>query len=279
MKLPHLKHAPVIAVVTVAMAGAIYLSAHAWLPGRPSGGESKSPKDAPVPASAVELENKVIVGEQAQKNLRLTAKPLTTETFWKTITVPGIVVDRPGISDREVVAPAIGAVLQIHHIPGDRVRPGDVLFTLRLASESLHQSQADLFKTSQDITLAEARLARLRTAGDAIAGVRLIEVEQEIARLNVAARAYRQDLLRRGLSIDDIDGIARGQLVTQVSVKVPDVASTTLVRRLDASASNQVETTPESLTFDVRQLAVAVGQQFDSGQTLCGLSNQQLLAF
>ena len=73
--------------------------------------------------------DKIIVGDQAQKNLRLTAKPLKAEVFWKTITVQGMVVDRPGTSDREVVAPAIGTVSQLFHVPGDIVRPGDVLFT------------------------------------------------------------------------------------------------------------------------------------------------------
>jgi multidrug efflux pump subunit AcrA (membrane-fusion protein) len=276
MKLPHPKRAPMIAAAVAA--AAIYMSAGAWLPRGHSGAGNESLETAPPPASAVELENKIIVGEQAQKNLRLTAKPLKTETFWKTITVPGMVVDRPGISDREVVAPAIGTVLQILHIPGDIVRPGDVLFTLRLASESLHQSQSDLFKTSQDIKLAEARLERLRAAGEGIAQVRLIEVEQEIARFNAAARAYREDLLRRGLSNDEIDGIAQGKLVTQVSVKVPDVASTSLVRRSDSSASDQVDSKPESITFEVRQLAVEVGQQVEAGKTLCDLANQELLA-
>ena len=50
--------------------------------------------------------DKIIVGDQAQKNLGLTAKPLQAGVFWKTITIQGMIVDRPGFSDREVVAPA-----------------------------------------------------------------------------------------------------------------------------------------------------------------------------
>ena len=51
---------------------------------------------SPPHADAKTAATKIIVGDQAQKNLGLTAKPLRTETFWKTITVPGMVVDRPG---------------------------------------------------------------------------------------------------------------------------------------------------------------------------------------
>src|SRR5262245_47563263 len=59
--------------------------------------------------------NKVIVGDQAQKNLGLSSKPLQTTTFWKTITVPGMIVDRPGFSDREVAAPVAGTITQLFH--------------------------------------------------------------------------------------------------------------------------------------------------------------------
>lgn len=53
---------------------------------------------------------KVIVNEQAQANLGLTAQELKPQTYWKTIQVPGMVVDRPGLSDCGVVAPATGVV-------------------------------------------------------------------------------------------------------------------------------------------------------------------------
>src|SRR5262245_50812515 len=92
-----------------------------------------TPQAAAQSASAPS--GKIIVSEQAQKNLALAAKPLRAQTFWKSITVPGMIVDRPGLSDREIVAPVAGVVSQLLHVPGDTVRPGDKLFTLRLASE------------------------------------------------------------------------------------------------------------------------------------------------
>jgi cobalt-zinc-cadmium efflux system membrane fusion protein len=275
MKLPAPKLTMLAVVVTVAVT-AVVIAAVVWLPDRQPAAPLEQEASALPPASAVDLENKVIVGEQAQKNLRLAARPLKSETYWKVITLPGMIVDRPGISDREVVAPAVGTVLQILHIPGDTVRSGDVLFTLRLASESLHESQAGLYKASHDITLAEVRLERIRAAGEGVAQARAVEVEHEIARLTTAAKAYREDLRRRGLSADDIAGISQGKLVSEISVRVPEIPAASL-RRLGAATSEQ-DVKPETLTFEIRQLAVEVGQQVEAGQRLCDLANQKLLA-
>lgn len=262
--------------LSVAAAAALGFVANAWLTDQqPS--PSIAMSDSAPPASAVDLQDKVIVGEQAQKNLRLTARPLQSQTYWKTITLPGMIIDRPGISERAVVAPAVGAVQQILHIPGDTVRPGDVLFTLRLASESLHESQARLYQASHEITLAEARLQRLRKAGEGVAQARAIEVEQEIARLTAAAKAYREDLLRRGLTTNDISGIAEGKLVSEVSVRVPEISAAAL-RRVDGTPEGGAALAKDSFTFEIRQLAVEVGQQVEAGQTLCDLVNHKLLA-
>ena len=98
-----------------------YVFRDVWLP-HPNATNTRQPvaakDDANTPAT------KIIVGDQAQKNLGLTAKPLQSTTFWKTITVPGMIVDRPGVSDREVVAPAVGTISQLFHVPGDTVSPG-----------------------------------------------------------------------------------------------------------------------------------------------------------
>jgi membrane fusion protein, heavy metal efflux system len=230
-----------------------------------------------APVGAETDANKIIVGDQAQKNLGLTAKPVQTRTFWKTIAVPGMVVDRPGYSDREVVAPAIGTIGQLLHVPGDTVRPGDQLFTLKLASESLQQTQSELFKTSKDIQLAQARRDRLAAAGDAIPQVRVIEVDNEISRLHVAAQGYRQELLNRGLSDKEIDGVADGKLLSEITITVPERGFSppnggTALAITSTSAEN------EQLAYELQELKVELGEQVQAGQTLCRLSSHQLLA-
>src|SRR5262245_41070985 len=74
-------------------------------------GDAHDPKGHAETAAPSE---QVLLSAQAQKNLRLIAKPLKPEAFWKTIGVPGMVIDRPGFSDRGVVAPVTGVVARIH---------------------------------------------------------------------------------------------------------------------------------------------------------------------
>src|SRR5262245_47235602 len=87
----------IVAVITKAG----YVSRAVWMPWfHKNAAEEVHSEQAAGPTE------KVIVGDQAQKNLRISSKALKVEDFWKTITLPGMIVDRPGISDREVVAPS-----------------------------------------------------------------------------------------------------------------------------------------------------------------------------
>jgi multidrug efflux pump subunit AcrA (membrane-fusion protein) len=263
----------VVSCALLALSGGLWWSYQHWRPSAPA----VTMPSAPPAEEAAPPSDTIIVGDQAQKNLGLTAKRLQTEVFWKTITVQGMIVDRPGMSDREIVAPAIGTISQIFHVPGDMVRPGDVLFTLKLASESLQQTQTELFKTSQDIKLAEARRKRLESGGEAIAQARVIEVESEISRLKVAAQAYRQELLNRGLSDYEIERVADGNLLSEISLVVPPQASQQAIRETSL-ASTLTPADEQPFAYELQELKVALGEQVQAGHTLCNLSNHQLLA-
>src|SRR5690242_12728182 len=103
-----------VTAIILALASATYFTRDLW---------------RPAPAG-----DQVLLSEQAQKNLRLAPAPLKVESYWKTVSVPGIVIDRPGHGDHGVVSPVTGTVSRIHHVAGDEVRPGDTLFTLKLLS-------------------------------------------------------------------------------------------------------------------------------------------------
>lgn len=205
---------------------------------------------------------KVIVSEQAQQNLGLKSKPLKAQTFWRTIQVPGMVVDRPGLSDLGIVAPATGVVSKVFHFPGETVVPGAPLFTLKLLSETLHLTQTELFKATQDITLAMAQRKRLEASAGAIPEARMIEVDNQITRLQVTVAAYRQDLLNRGFRPDFIEEVTRGKFITEIKIVVP----------------NHPDGAIKTPTFELQDLKVELGQQVQAGQTLCLIANHQLLA-
>ncbi len=254
-----------ILAVVVGIASGGYFSREHWLPFLfPVAKESNAEPDDHAEATAPS--EQVLLTAQAQKNLRLTSKPLRADSFWKTISVPGIVIDRPGFSDRGVVAPVTGIVSRIHKIAGDTVRPGEVLFTLKLLSESLHLTQTDLFKSTQDIKLAEAQRKRLVASEGAVAEARIIEVDSQITRLEVSVKAYRQELINRGLLPAQIDGVTDGKFVAEISIVVPS-------RPADTGKAQS-----EPKAFEIQELKVELGQQVQAGQTLSLLANHQMLA-
>ncbi len=139
---------------------------------------------------------------QARRNLGITATPLRLRSGWRTITIPGEITDRPGISDQGVTSPVVGVVTKIHAYPGDTVRPGEPLFTLRLLSEYVQNAQSELFKATRELQLEQEKRLRLEQIGTAIPGARLIEIEQQQRRLQASITSALQDLLTRGLTPD-----------------------------------------------------------------------------
>jgi len=97
-------------------------------------------------ASSAEKQTVLEISEQAGKNLSLKSMAARPKSYWRTVVIPGEVADRPGISDRGVTSPAVGVVTAIHAFPGDTMRPGEALFTIRLLSEYLQATQTQLFK-------------------------------------------------------------------------------------------------------------------------------------
>ena len=148
---------------------------------------------------------------------------MTLETYWRTILLPGEIVDRPGVSDRGITSPAVGTVAEVHAFPGDTIRPGDRLFTLRVFSEYLQNTQSELFKAARETVLLDEqrkRLAGLSREG-AIAEVRIIEIDNQLRRQNALLQAYRQDLLTRGFQQSQIDGVAEGRFVSTIEIVAP----------------------------------------------------------
>ena len=113
-------------------------------------------------APPVEEPKVLKLSPQARMNLRLVSKPAKPQTYWKKIQIPGEIVDRPGRSDRGVTSPAVGVVTQIHAFPGDTVKTGDRLFTLRLFSEYLQNTQKELFAVTRETELVNEELKRLQ---------------------------------------------------------------------------------------------------------------------
>ena len=232
-----------------------------------------------------EKQTVVEISEQARKNLGLVSKPAKPQEYWRSVLIPGEIADRPGVSDRGVTSPAVGIVTAIHAFPGDTIRPGESLFTLRLFSEYLQNTQSELFKATQEVQLIQQELVRLSgaTRSGAVPESRLIESRQQLNRQTTLIRAYEQDLLTRGLNPEQIQQVASGTFVSTIEVAAPPaMPQQAWLAPSGASALRQVSTVSDSsseigIAFEVQELSVELGQQVQAGQVLAQLSNHQSL--
>lgn len=262
-------------VVVLGVFGAGVWGVYIWLQSQP---QEAIVDTASTGQPLAQAERPVKLTIQAQKNLGLSSQPLKTTSFWRTIDVPGVIVDRPGISDRGVVAPVSGIITKIFHFPGDAVEPETPLFRIRLVSESIHASQLELFKATREIEIARdqrKRLAGISEAG-AIPQSRLIEIDNQIRRLEVNEQAYRQDLLARGLPESRIAAAAKGEFITEITVKSPGEQA---MRESEVSLTAATDEEPRLLpfTFELHDLKVELGKQVEAGEVLCNLADHRTL--
>lgn len=256
-------------IVVIAAGGYLY---RAWRHAAPAGGAEAA--KTPIVDGAMPIR----VSAEARKNMGLVAKSLQPTNYLRKIEVPGVITDRPGVSDRGVVAPVTGIVTKIHAYPGTTVLPDSPLFSLRLVSESLHASQLELFKASKEIEISRRQKQRLEelTQSGGVAGSRIIEIDNQIQRMDVNVQAYRQDLLARGLSQDRIEAAAKGEFVTEIVVHAPGEKS---LQAAEIALTSATDDEPARLpfNFELQVLKVDLGQQVEAGQLLCTLADHRAL--
>ncbi len=236
---------------------------------------------ASEPAAAPIQEAKTLkMTEQARKNLGLVSKVAKPQEYWRTIEVPGEIVDRPGYSDRGVTSPAVGVVTEVHAFPGDTVKPGDRLFTLRLFSEYLQNTQSEFFKASKEIQLITEQHTRLEglAKSGGIPESRLIELDSQLRRQKTLIQSYQQDLLTRGLNPDQIQSVSEGTFVSTIDIVAPAVLDHTKKHNaIQPAAFHTSGERVEGPAYEVQELNVELGQQVQAGQLLSTLANHQTL--
>ena len=261
-----------VTIVAILVA-ALFFTRDRWMAAFSSTESDSHAADAAPP---VEEPQVLKLSPQARKNLLLVAKPARLQSYWRTIQVPGEVVDRPGRSDRGVTSPAVGVVSAVHAFPGDTVRPGERLVTLKLFSEYLQNTQKELFSSTKEIQLIQEELYRLRPLAEknAIPRTKIIELENQVRRQDALIQAHRQDLLTRGLNPQQIDRVSNGQFVSTIDVVAPP-----RVNKRESLVTIQQATflddngSEEGFAFEVHKLDAELGQQVQAGQLLITLAN------
>lgn len=258
----------VLAVASAAFGAGAYFTRGRWLPLIWPAKKEEAADDHAAHAHG----DRVKLTDQARKNLKLVVKPVVVrKDYWKTRQIPGVIVDRPGKSDRGVTAPITGVVSKIHAFPSDTIKPGDPLFDIRLTSELIQNTQADLFKTVKEVQLQEKVVKRLEASRGAIPEARIIDARGQLVKLDAQLRASRQVLQSRGLNKSQIDAAEDGKFVHSVTVVAPPPVNDEQIVVAQASPS------PGGTAYEVQELKVHLGDQVQAGQVLGMLANHRLL--
>lgn len=255
----------VVIVGLISTAGTIgWVWRSQWMERRSSSNVEDRPRTAtPTPAPT-----SIALSDQTVKTLGLISKPVRVTDEWRKLTVPGVVADRPGISDRGVTSPITGVLLKIHVAPGDVVRPGDGLFTLRIVGEALQAPQSELFKAIEELKIVAEQIERFRQLDQngAIPGQKRIDAESQKRRLEASVRSLKHELTVRGLSSEQIRDVEEGRFISEFIVSVPKSPT--------PEDANDDRSPP---TYEVHDLRVELGQQVQSGQALAELADHRLL--
>jgi multidrug efflux pump subunit AcrA (membrane-fusion protein) len=178
-----------------------------------------------------------------------------------------------------VIAPVTGVVTAIYSHPGETVEADAPLVTLRLTSETLHTSQRELYKSALEMEIVQKekeRLTGLAQSGS-IPKARIIELDNEIQRHAASVEAYRQDLAVRGLSLDQVNAVAKGQFVKEITVRAPGEKPPEPPEIDLVADESEAEPARLPFRFEFEELNVALGQQAEAGQVLCHLADHRSL--
>ncbi|MCA9113343.1 MAG: efflux RND transporter periplasmic adaptor subunit, partial [Planctomycetaceae bacterium] len=174
-------------------------------------------------ATALEL------SEQGRRNIGLTPEMLQTvqlESFQKSITVPAVVVERPGRTRVQVATPMTGVITHVHALEGEAVELGTLLFQIRLTHEDLVQAQTDFLRTLGELDVEEREIKRLAglTESGAVAGKLLLDREYARDKLAAVLRAQREALRLHGLSENQVEQISTDRrLLRELQVFAPSI--------------------------------------------------------
>lgn len=264
--------------VLVLVGIAVYLTRDTWFKPQKLKNVMQAQKEQAAPP--IQEAKTLKMTEQARKNLGLVSRPTKPQAYWRTIEVPGEIVDRPGYSDRGVTSPAVGVVTEVHAFPGDTVKPGDRLFTLRLFSEYLQNTQSELFKATREIQLITEQYTRLEglVKSGGVPEARLIELDNQLRRQKALIQSYQQDLLTRGLNPEQIKSVADGTFVSTIEVVAPPVVDHSVKPpEIQPVAFRVTGSNADGIGYEVQELNVELGQQVQAGQLLSTLANHQAL--
>ena len=231
-----------------------------------------------------QADSSIKISEQARRNIGMTVGEVQPRTYSRSITLPGMVAERPGRTRFRIAAPLTGVVTAVNAVTGESVTSGTLLFTLRLTHEDLVAAQARYLATLGQLDVEVREIARLEgvTSSGAVAGKTLLSRQYEKEKLEAALRAERESLLLHGLTEAQVQQIAKDRrLLREMRVYVPSLhgddslhhdAEPEVIHPA-AATSEPAEPHAHAQRFVLTELSVQQGQAVNAGDSLCMLAD------
>ena len=198
---------------------------------------------------------------QGLKNVGFRPIRVELSSYVRKISIPAMIVERPGRSQMDVSAPLTGIVTRIHPIEGQAVSPGQTLFEVRLTHEELVVAQRDFLRFAEELDVVSAEVRRLKTIEGVIAGKRILEKQYEKQKIEAAMRAQRQGILLHGLNEKQVDNILTSrQLLHHLTVVAPPYTEVDQHDHFDH-------------IYHVQHISANTGQHINAGDSLGRLAD------
>lgn len=263
---------PLIWIVALSAAGsAAYVTQHRWMPVAQQWfsylkNEQPVDRDHAEPEAPMTAPDSLALTPMGWKNLGLKVGLVEPADFVKQISVPAMVVERPGRSQIKISAPMTGIITQVYPLEREAIEPGDKLFDLRLTHEDVVSAQSDFLTQLQVLDVINKELDRLRGIGESvIPGKRIVEQEYKRDEATAALTALRQSLLLHGMSEQQVAAIESSRnLLREITVVAPPYAD----NHQHADVEHQ---------YHVQSIEVNRGQSVLAGDLLGVLADHCLL--
>ena len=213
----------------------------------------------------------------AAKNIGLDDSAITTVEvvdYYKSLSFPAVIVERPGFSTITVPSPVSGVVTRIYHETGVSVVPGEPLFDILLNQQELVKAQTEFLALLKRREINVAELDRLAGVDPQIVPRQRRELEYEKLQIDSEIEIQKNVLLLQGLNeLDITDSLEKnGTMIRHMTVYVPPFS------REENVASKAHTDDGEEHIFTINELYATTGANVTVGDSLCQLFDYCKLA-
>lgn len=235
----------------------------------PSSFSSSSSSSSSSSFSSSSPANSIALSPYAAKNIGLDDSAITTITltdYYKFLTVPAVVVERPGKSTITVPSPVSGVIAKIYVEKGISVKPGEPLFDILLNQQEMVKGQTEYLSLLKKREINHSELQRLSGLDPQMVPKQRRELEFQQAEIDLEVRLLKNTLLLQGLTQENITESLekRGEIIRNMTLFAPPM--------IDEYDDDTAESIMEH-TYTIEELYVTTGQNVPIGDSLCQLSD------